>query len=248
LYETIRIDTLGISCLASSVNMDMLLNSSELESSKEYLNKFKLDQPYVLKSIEILLNDKLKMSNIGSPVTLIQHEIYESLDKRDKLVNFKMRIEGNKRRADMLVEVEKDMDSNLRIKDFKISHIGLMYKLDEDYFLRSDDLAKKYSEDILNLIQPSKEEWKAIFHQINLNKVIEEKLTKNGRVMNSIGRPIKVTLNQKNGLILNGNTAKIVFQTIGRLNSGEFVIDLFREANENSWKISKSDFKIIWKS
>ena len=48
--------------------------------SDEYLKKIKLDQPYVLKSIEHLLNDKSKLANIGSPIKLIKHEIYDKND------------------------------------------------------------------------------------------------------------------------------------------------------------------------
>jgi hypothetical protein len=45
--------------------------------SDEYLKKIKQDQPYVLKSIEHLLSDKIKLANIGSPIKLIKHEIYD---------------------------------------------------------------------------------------------------------------------------------------------------------------------------
>ena len=35
-------------------------------------------------------------------------------------------------------------------------------------------------------------EWYTMFAEINLKKIFEEKLTNNSRVMNSIGRPIKI--------------------------------------------------------
>ena len=50
-----------------------------------------------------------------------------------------------------------------------------------------------------------------LLHEINLKKVIEEKLTNNARVMNSIGRPIKVTFDQRKDLIMNENTATVNF-------------------------------------
>ena len=50
-----------------------------------------------------------------------------------------------------------------------------------------------------------------LLHEINLKKIIEEKLTKNTRVMNSIGRPIKVTLDQRKDLIMSENTATVNF-------------------------------------
>jgi hypothetical protein len=35
------------------------------------------NQPFVLKAVEFLLNDKLKLANIGSPIKLIRHEVME---------------------------------------------------------------------------------------------------------------------------------------------------------------------------
>ena len=96
-----------------------------------------------------------------------------------------------------------------------------MYELDEDYFLRSDDLAKRYSENIINSLDKNKLgmlqtdhnsynfylfknifhfnmiEVSVLFHEIHLKKIIEDKLTNNTRVMNSIGRPIKIIFNQQ---------------------------------------------------
>jgi hypothetical protein len=117
-----------------------------------------------------------------------------------------------------------------------------MYKFPEDSFLRSDDLAKKYFENIeiallnndpgkiqmelkflFTHVYPHQNnqyliififliEAKKLFHEINLNKVIEEKLTNNSRVMNTIGRPIKIEFNQKKDLTLSKNAAKVYFK------------------------------------
>ncbi len=51
-----------------------------------------------------------------------------------------------------------------------------------------------------------------MFHEINLKKVIEEKLTNNNRVMNTIGRPIQIEFNPKKDLILSENAAKVYFK------------------------------------
>jgi hypothetical protein len=50
--------------------------------SAEYLKGYKFYHPYVLKSIEILLNDKLKLAHIGSPIMAKIH----SVDDRGKFI------------------------------------------------------------------------------------------------------------------------------------------------------------------
>ena len=42
------------------------------------------------------------------------------------------------------------------IKSWDVRYIGLMYELDEDYFLRSDELAKNYSDYISSSLQKTK--------------------------------------------------------------------------------------------
>ena len=127
--------------------------------------------------------------------------------------------------------------------------IAIQYKFPEDSFIRSDDLAKKHSESIVNSLpnnDPGKMlielnfhfpirifftlppyppesffiififfiEVKKLFHEINLKKVIEEKLTNNNRVMNTIGRPIQIEFNPKKDLTMSENAAKVYFKKI----------------------------------
>jgi hypothetical protein len=53
-----------------------------------------------------------------------------------------------------------------------------------------------------------------LFHEINLKKIIEEKLTNNNRAMNTIGRPIQIEFNQKKDLTLSENAAKVYFKKV----------------------------------
>jgi ubiquinone/menaquinone biosynthesis C-methylase UbiE len=100
-----------------------------------------------------------------------------------------------------------------------------------------------------------------LFHEINLKKIIEEKLTNNNRVMNTIGRPIQIEFNQKKDLTLSENAAKVYFKKVikrilrsnfkenlflhhskkvtfhlnGRLNSGEMTMELYRETDQTMY-------------
>ncbi len=55
---------------------------------------------------------------------------------------------------------------------------------------------------------------KKLFHEINLKKVIEKKLTNNNRVMNTIGRPIQIEFNPKKDLTMSENAAKVYFKKL----------------------------------
>ena len=44
----------------------------------------------------------------------------------------------------------------LKYPSFKIVFIALMYELEEDFFLRSDDLAKKYVDNIISVLDNTK--------------------------------------------------------------------------------------------
>ena len=129
-----------------------------------------------------------------------------------------------------------------------------MYELPEDYFLRSDDLAKKYSENIESslldnnpgkigmelkfLIAPIKAinfiifvfliEVKNLFHEINLKKIIEEKLTNNNRVMNTIGRPIQIEFNPKKDLTMSEKAAKVYFKKSNKSKNFKEILFLYQ--------------------
>jgi hypothetical protein len=55
---------------------------------------------------------------------------------------------------------------------------------------------------------------KKLFHEINLKKAIEKKLTNNNRVMNTIGRPIQIEFNPKKDLTMSDNAAKVNFKKV----------------------------------
>lgn len=60
-----------------------------------------------------------------------------------------------------------------------------MYELNDDYILSNSDLAKKYYEQIVEQTKSLKSQIKydQVFEQINLEKVIEDKVVKNSRIM-----------------------------------------------------------------
>ena len=60
------------------------------------------NQKYVLKSIELLIDDRQKMNNLGAPIRLISHDVFNN----DSEMNVKMRIEGKKRNGDLIFDAE----------------------------------------------------------------------------------------------------------------------------------------------
>lgn len=97
--------------------------------------------------------------------------------------------------------------------------MALMYELKEDFILSNSDLAKKYSNDLIDTVNnntgsilnnkqasrteqqkaSSSKEWHQLLNDINLSKVIEDKLIKDNRTLGTIGKPIefRVDLNDK---------------------------------------------------
>ena len=54
-----------------------LINNKD---SSDYIKKIGAEQPYIVKSLELLLNDKKKLNNIGVPIKLISHDVYVKPD------------------------------------------------------------------------------------------------------------------------------------------------------------------------
>lgn len=65
-------------CLSSTTKIDELLASPSLYDSDEYLKNFIKKQQFILKSVELFLSDREKLNNIGAPVRLMSHDVFES--------------------------------------------------------------------------------------------------------------------------------------------------------------------------
>ena len=57
-----------------------------------------------------------------------------------------------------------------------------------------------------------------MLHEVNLKKIVEDKLTNNNRVMNSIGRPIQISFDPKRDVILSENSATVTFKILNNSN------------------------------
>ncbi len=94
------------------------------------MKTFSEKQPYILKSLDILINDKQKINNLGAPIRLISHDLFDNDPeinvikinslKKHVMENYdfvkfkvKMRIEGKKRTADLIFDAEKNPKSGL---------------------------------------------------------------------------------------------------------------------------------------
>ena len=64
-----------------------------------------------------------------------------------------------------------------------------------------------------------------LLNEINLSKIIEEKLLKNTRALDSIGRPIQLSFDPEKNF--DNSRLTIVFN--GKLNSAHLIIDLFKD-------------------
>ena len=58
------------------------------KDSSDYIKKIGEEQPYIVKSLELLLNDKKKLNNIGAPIKLISHDVYVKPDFVDVFLCF----------------------------------------------------------------------------------------------------------------------------------------------------------------
>ena len=203
-------------------------NRLVLDESKECLLKLKKDLPNVLNSIDQLLNDEKKLEIIGVPIALKLDSIHLNnklivinifiifLLKNDNSFFFKVKIivKGKKQTANLYISGDKLTND--------LVHIGVMYELDEDSFLSTTDLANKYTEKIMS----ENSQLKEILDELNLAKIIEDKLFKNTRALDSIGRPIQLD----NYLITHESLgAQLVLVFKGKLNSAKLIIDLVKD-------------------
>lgn len=241
LLEALKLEDLE--CKSSSVNIENILNSSSLKDSSDYIKVFSKNEPFLLKSLELLLNDKQKMQELGVPLKLISHDVFT----REGHYFVQMNIEGQKRNCAMLVEGQKEDNGNSLNKDvWIVNFIYLMYELSEDLCLSSSELALKYSQDLLESMKPNTK-FNDFLNQVNLTKLIEDRIINNSRIMNTIGRPFEITVDLNDNLNnnLNEKTAKIKLKIKGKLNKAEFFLNAIRDDKLN-WKLSNCDFKILW--
>ena len=83
LYEMLHYDN----CLASSANLAKIIESKSIKDSDEYIKGFLANnQPFILKSIDILINDNRKMRNLGEPIKLISHDLYNNKDSEINVI------------------------------------------------------------------------------------------------------------------------------------------------------------------
>jgi hypothetical protein len=60
------------------VSLKDLIQSNFIQDSEEYLKTFSDKQPFILKSLDILINDKQKINNLGAPIRLISHDLFDN--------------------------------------------------------------------------------------------------------------------------------------------------------------------------
>lgn len=86
-----------------------------------------------------------------------------------------------------------------------------------------------------------------ILNQINLSKVIEEKLFKNSRALDSIGRPVQVSFKQETNFTIDDQ--KMISQLIlvfnGKLNSAQITVDFSKNNSEKKYQNFSKEFKSI---
>lgn len=219
--------------------LNQIISSSNLNvnKSKECLINLREKVPFVLSPIERLLNDEQKIIKIGPPIVL-NAKIAENPEK----LNMKIRVSGEKQSVDLYINAEK-----IDKKNFNLNNLGIMYELNEDCFLSSSELATKY---VNTIVSASNGALTEILNQINLSKVIEEKLFKNSRALDSIGRPVQVSFKQETNFTMDDQ--KMISQLIlvfnGKLNSAQITVDFSKNNSEKKWKVIASSLKMIWQS
>lgn len=227
LYESL--DTEAKSSSDKELVYKNILKSHNLKQgvSKECIDKLKQDLPIVLNSISDLLNDEKKLNILGKPIMLQLESIYLN----DRLTA-KVRVKGKKQIANLYISGDRNKTD--------LECVGVMFELDEDLYMNANDLACGY----VDKIASKNSQLKEILAGLNLNRVIEEKLYKDSRALDSIGRPIKLDNYSFKQDTSFGAQLVLVFK--GRLNSANLLVNLIRDQDTEKWKIDKCQLKMIW--
>lgn len=87
-----------------------------------------------------------------------------------------------------------------------------------------------------------------VFADIDLNKVIEDKLLRKSRKIDSIGRPFKLKISpeQIEHLFEGTGEQTIRIDVFGKLNKGQLIMHIARKNEHERWQMKKSDVKILW--
>jgi hypothetical protein len=68
----------NIASETKAANVAELLATNFIKDSDEYLKTFSKSQPFIINSLNILINDKQKINNLGAPIRLISHDLFEN--------------------------------------------------------------------------------------------------------------------------------------------------------------------------
>ncbi|CAF0752471.1 unnamed protein product [Brachionus calyciflorus] len=236
LFDVIQYDDEGLNTNMNSLQINNILNSDLITNSDELLNVLSKQEPFIIKAIELLIKNNERLNYLGPPITILSI----SLTKNDFVgKEGKMLVEGKKNSGEVLFIVDKKPNDNYELKS-----MGIMYKLIEEYMIAESELSKKYQNDILKSFS-KQPEWLSPLSEIDLAKIVDEKIVKSNRTLSIIGRPIRF-VSEINCVSPNCEKAEVKINANGRLNNGELIIHLNKDSKSEKWQISKSEFKIIW--
>lgn len=227
-------------------NFQIVAKSKVLtESSVEYLRKKFERQGDLISANQIiaircLIEDEAKMAKLGKPVEL-------------KNLRSKGNFDSNYVAAFDIHGVNEKGALILSSKQGEIEEVFIKYHVAEKYLqtysdharLAVSNLLKQIELDNLDLCKLSK-----IFEDINLEKLIEDKLLRSTRLLNTIGKKRKLHIeNEHVKQLLNGTGDAVVhIQINGNLNNADLVLCLSRKSIDEKWISSKSDVNILWKT
>ncbi|CAF1062039.1 unnamed protein product [Brachionus calyciflorus] len=229
-YDDIKIDPIDQNF---KLNFEQLKSSNLIHESEDLINSV-ANEPYILKALEILINDKSKLETLGTPICF-SFLYFNSYDRDNKLA--KIRVEGQLKNADFYISMERGQFENL----------SLVYDLDERLF--SKRILPIIKNDPFELIKKrsNSKECFEIFKQIDLNRIIEAKVKNDNRTVNTLGEPIefKYEIDEKFDVV-NSSELAIKVYADGRLNRAELIINIQKDAQK--WKVVDTKFKILWNS